>query len=78
MRLQTAGLTLDTVDVTDTAAHAEVLEKVVSKLRAGQMPPVGRPRPTPEAVDAFATALETALDRAAAAAPNPGRLPPRV
>ena len=75
VRLQTAGLTLDTVDVTDTAAHAEVLEKVVRKLRAGQMPPVGRPRPTPEAIDAFATALETALDRAAAAAPNPGRLP---
>ena len=74
-RLHTAGLTLDTVDLNDAAAHAEVLEKVVRKLRAGQMPPVGRPQPAPAARDAFATALETALDRAAAAAPNPGRLP---
>ena len=74
-RLQTAGLALDTLDLTDTTAHAEVLEKVVRKLRAGQMPPVGRPRPTPEAVDVFATALETTLDRAAVAARNPGRLP---
>ena len=40
-RLRTAGLTLDTVDLNDAAAHAEVLEKVVRKLRAGQMPPVG-------------------------------------
>ena len=74
-RLRTAGLTLDTVDLNDAAAHAEVLEKVVRKLRAGQMPPVGRPQPAPATRDAFATALETALDRAAAAAPNPGRLP---
>ena len=74
-RLRTAGLTLDTVDVNDAAAHTEVLEKVVRKLRAGQMPPVGRPQPARATRDAFVTALETALDRVAAAAPNPGRLP---
>ena len=74
-RLRTAGLTLDTVDVNDAAAHAEVFEKVVRKLRAGQMPPVGRPQPARVTRDAFVTALETALDRAAADAPNPGRLP---
>ena len=74
-RLKTAGRTLDTVDLTQVAAHAEVLEKVARKLRAGQMPPVGRPRPAQATADAFATALETALDRVAAAAPNPGRRP---
>ena len=74
-RLMTAGLTLDTVDLTQVATHAEVLEKVVRKLRAGQMPPVGRPRPAQATANAFATALEAALDRVAAAAPNPGRRP---
>jgi hypothetical protein len=74
-RLLTGGLALDTVDLDDTAAHAEVLEKVVRKLRAGQMPPVGRPRPAPAVSAAFAMALETALDHASSAALNPGRLP---
>ena len=73
-RLQTAGLMLDRLDVGDVAGNAEVLEKVVRKLRAGQMPPEGRPRPAPAAIDAFATSLETALDRLAAADPNPGRV----
>ena len=57
--------------------HAEVLEKVVRKLRAGQMPPAGRPRPDAATVDAFATALETALDRESATMPNPGRVASR-
>ena len=43
------------------------------KLRAGAMPPVGRPRPDAAAVTGFVSTLETALDRAAAAKPNPGR-----
>ena len=73
-RLQTAGLMLDRLDVGDVAGNADLLEKVVRKLRAGQMPPEGRPRPEPEAIDAFATALETALDRVAAADPNPGQV----
>ncbi len=76
-RLQTAGLTLDDVDVSQVSIHAEVLEKVVRKLRAGQMPPAGRPRPDAATVDAFATALETALDRESAAMPDPGRVASR-
>ena len=47
---------------------------MVRKLRAGAMPPVGRPRPDAAAVTGVVTSLETALDRAAAADPNPGRL----
>ena len=73
-RLQTGGLMLDRLDIGDVAGNADVLEKVVRKLRAGQMPPEGRPRPAPAAIDAFATSLETALDRMAAADPNPGRV----
>ncbi len=76
-RLQTAGLTLDSVDIAQVGAHTEVLEKVVRKLRGGQMPPAGRPRPDAASVDAFATALETALDRESAVAPDPGRVAAR-
>ena len=73
-RMQTAGVILEGVDVTQVAAHAPVFEKVVHKLRSGQMPPMGRPRPEPAVRDAFITGLESALDRAAAASPDPGRI----
>ena len=76
-RLRTGGLTLDDLDLGQAGAHAEVLEKVVRKLRAGQMPPPGRPRPAAPDVAAFTAALESALDRAAAAAPDPGRVASR-
>jgi Protein of unknown function (DUF1592)/Protein of unknown function (DUF1588)/Protein of unknown function (DUF1587)/Protein of unknown function (DUF1585)/Protein of unknown function (DUF1595)/Planctomycete cytochrome C len=72
-RAKTAGLALDTLDVANVSSDAEVWEKVVVKLRAGLMPPLGMPRPSPAAVDEFATSLETALDRAAELRPNPGR-----
>src|SRR5262249_18804661 len=50
-------------------------EKVVTKLRTGEMPPPGRPRPDSATYDAVAAALENDLDRAAAAKPHPGRVP---
>ncbi len=71
--LRTAGLTLDTVDVARVGDHAEVWEQVVGKLRAGMMPPAGRPRPDRETYARLTTYLETELDRAAAARPDPGR-----
>ena len=76
-RLRTAGLLLDRLDVSRVHANAETLEKVVRKLRSGQMPPAGRPRPGAETIDAFAGALEAALDHAAAARPDPGRVASR-
>ena len=74
-RLGTAGLALDAVEVTaeHVAAHPELWEKVVQKLRSRTMPPVGRPRPAGAAYSAFASWLETTLDTAALARPNPGR-----
>src|SRR5436190_15242556 len=63
-RLKTGGLTLDNVDVADARGNAEVLEKVVRKLRTGQMPPMGRPRPDAAAIDTFADSMEAQLDRA--------------
>jgi hypothetical protein len=73
-RLRTAGLTLDKIDVENISASAEVLEKIVRKVRSGDMPPPGLPRPDQTTLKAFAAALEAALDREAAVKPNPGRV----
>src|SRR6185503_13185669 len=72
-RTKTAGLALDTMNLADVPAGAEVWEKVVSKVRSGLMPPAGRPRPDGVTASAFAAWLETELDRGAATRPNPGR-----
>ena len=72
-RLETGGLTLETVDLTDASASAERLEKVIQKLRLGAMPPLGMPRPDEATYTGLAAWLETELDRAAAAHPNAGR-----
>jgi mono/diheme cytochrome c family protein len=44
-KLKTGGLAPDTVDLSRPAEHAETLEKVIRKLRAGMMPPAGSKRP---------------------------------
>ena len=72
-RLKTGGLTLDDVSVADPAAHADVWEKVIRKMRGGMMPPAGVPRPSTAAGTALVSYLETSLDRAARVAPSPGR-----
>jgi len=73
-RQKTAGLMLDGLDIGEIRANAEVLEKVVRKLRSGQMPPEGRPRPDREMLNTFLTSLETALDRVSVEVPDPGRV----
>ena len=74
-RLKTGNLTLDTIsaDAGRVAAAAETWEKVVVKLRSRAMPPPGRQRPDAATYDAAAAWLETELDNAAAAHPEPGR-----
>ena len=74
-QLRAAGLALDRLDAADVAADAAAWEAVVGKLRAGAMPPIGRPRPDEETLDRVASRLEASLDRAAVAAPDPGRRP---
>jgi mono/diheme cytochrome c family protein len=72
-RLRTAGLTLDGISVETVSPNTELWEKVVRKLRARAMPPAGLPRPEGSTLTSFAAYLESELDRAAAAKPDPGR-----
>jgi hypothetical protein len=67
------GLALESVAAEDVPRHPEVWEKVVRKLRARQMPPVGKERPDDATYEAVIASLVRSLDRAAAANPNPGR-----
>jgi mono/diheme cytochrome c family protein len=73
-KLRTAGLALDTLDAANPGANARVWERVIEKLRAGAMPPPGRPRPDPATAHAVATWLEAEIDRAWTANPKPGRI----
>ena len=72
-KAKTAGLMLDKMDLVNIPEGAEVWEKVVAKLHSNAMPPQGMPRPDKASAEALVSWLETALDRAAAAKPNPGR-----
>ena len=72
-RLKTAGLLLDKADADRVANSSDAWERVVVQLRGRSMPPANMPRPDNATYDAVATWLETELDRAAAARPNPGR-----
>jgi hypothetical protein len=58
------GLVLDDVVGHDVSQHPEVWEKVVRKLRARQMPPIGKERPGNARYDAVVASLEASLDRA--------------
>jgi Protein of unknown function (DUF1592)/Protein of unknown function (DUF1588)/Protein of unknown function (DUF1585)/Protein of unknown function (DUF1595)/Protein of unknown function (DUF1587) len=67
------GLVLETVAAEEIGQHPDVWEKVVRKLRARLMPPVGKERPDDPTYDAVISYLEKSLDRAAITSPNPGR-----
>ena len=74
-RLKTAGLVLDQdhVDLAHSSEHAEVLEKVVLKLRAGMMPPAGAKKLSDATRQSLATWLENELDKnKTVALPPPG------
>jgi hypothetical protein len=73
-KLRTAGLTLDKADVAHPGSTPELWEKVFRKLRTGEMPPPGRPRPDSATYASMSAYLEKALDDAASANPNPGRV----
>jgi hypothetical protein len=74
-RAKAGGLSLAGFDTTRALEDVEVAEKMIRKLRAGMMPPAGARRPEGSALASLTEALETRIDRAAAANPRPGGRP---
>ncbi|HUP41171.1 MAG TPA: DUF1592 domain-containing protein [Vicinamibacterales bacterium] len=72
-KVKSGGLTLSTLNLGAVANNSEVWEHVIRKVRTGAMPPAGRPRPDKAASAKLVEYLETELDNAALATPNPGR-----
>src|SRR5262249_30030199 len=69
------GFAFDAATFDDVGGHPAIWEKVVRKLTARQMPPLGKPRPDERAYESFISTIESELDRAASKRPNPGRTP---
>jgi hypothetical protein len=67
-KLKTGGVSLANAGT----LGPETLEKIFHKLRAGEMPPAGMPKPDAATVTALTSSLEAELDRNALAHPNPG------
>src|SRR5436189_56043 len=59
--------------IASPADSADIWERVVRRLHAGTMPPQPARRPDAATYERLISWLEGELDRAAAAAPNPGR-----
>ena len=72
-KAKTGGLSLETADLGNVAANADLWEKVVRKVRVGMMPPQGAPAPEPGVRASLVRSLTTTLDAHAAAQPDPGR-----
>ena len=72
-QLKSGGMSLAQADLSKPGAHPELWEKVVRKLHTGVMPPPNMPQPPEADRRAILTWLETSLDAASAAKPDPGR-----
>ena len=72
-KLKAGSFVLDPAHAENVSGSAETWEKVLAKLRSRAMPPPRSRRPDNHTYDLMSGWLETELDRAAAAHPNPGR-----
>ncbi len=64
------GFSWTDLDLEHPEQNAAQAERVIRKLRAGMMPPVGAPRPSSDMLKALASAIETRIDIAASVAPH--------
>ncbi|MEZ5318542.1 MAG: DUF1592 domain-containing protein [Vicinamibacterales bacterium] len=71
--MERGGLSLSGFDVAKATEKPELAEKMIRKLRTGMMPPRDARKPDQATRMNLVTALETTLDAAASAHPNPGR-----
>ncbi len=73
-KAKTGGMSVQPLHADNLQADDGTWEKILHKLSVGQMPPKGRPRPTPEQISDFTLWLRTSLDKQAAEHPNPGHI----
>ncbi len=66
------GLAFDLLDTDNLLSDAETWEKVLLKLKAGMMPPLGKERPANKDVQAFVSDIAHAIDSAWSDSPNTG------
>ncbi len=66
-------LDLESLSHEAVAQNSDAWERVVRKLRARQMPPLGKDRPDERTYDTVVAQLASTLDRAFTKRPNPGR-----
>lgn len=72
-RAKASGLSLTSAPP-DVTADPQLWEQVLLKIRSGQMPPAGRPRPAAADAQAVVAAIAAALDRHAEAHPQAARV----
>jgi hypothetical protein len=78
-RMLSGGLSVEAMTTPESLVqHRDVWEKVLRRLRAGDMPPAGAPRPLKPQLDAMMGYIERAFDAADASSPqDPGRVTAR-
>jgi len=67
------NLSLESFDIREAVDNAEVVERMIRKVRAGMMPPPGVRAPGGDTLALFVDELESVMDEAWRDAPNPGR-----
>jgi len=72
-KVKSGGLSFQGIGSPERGEHAETWERAVRRLRARSMPPQGAKRPSEAEYKTELATLESSLDRAASAKPNPGR-----
>ena len=71
-RRLSGNLSLVGFDADEADQYAEIAERLLPKLRAGMMPPVGARRPGGDTLQTVVEELERVVDAAASRNPNPG------
>ena len=61
-KVKSGGFSWAKIDLAHPDQQAEQMEKVIRKLGAGLMPPVGMPRPDAASAKAFVASLESSID----------------
>ena len=74
-KVKTGGLAVDGFTTSaDLLTHAAEWEQILHKVKTGEMPPKGLPRPAAAVSEKFYLWIENELDRSAAEQPDPGRV----